>query len=397
MARGLTGADNRRFNLSPARGIQSLAPRQRLVALGARPATLLRTPGWQQPALTTNVSNTLKRLVRDCLALLVAGSSASAASDLEQAAPLGPVFAVLEENDLIVDTDRHYTQGIKFSFLFADDDVPGCVQRFSDALPQLGFSKNTDRVGFVVGQSIYTPADLKQTALIPDDRPYAGWLYGGLVLHRRGRMLGSVPVLESLQLDLGIIGPESLSQEAQTWVHELRDFEIFQGWRNQLKTEPGMALRYQRSGRLSLGKTRRYLDLMPHAGFSLGNVETSFRGGGQLRVGLNLPEDFGVQHINSLLIPEGGWSTNRAGGGWGAYLFAGAEACVVGYTAFLDGNLFRDSHSVDKEPFVAEFKGGIMLLLGRVEAGAAYVYRSREFAGQDRENRYGSLFVKMTF
>jgi len=52
----------------------------------------------------------------------------------------GPVLTIIEENDLAVDTDRHYTQGFKISYLQADGDVPRWALRLSEHLPALGAS-----------------------------------------------------------------------------------------------------------------------------------------------------------------------------------------------------------------------------------------------------------------
>jgi len=310
----------------------------------------------------------------------------------------GPVFSFIEENDLAVDTDRHYTQGIKLAYLEADGDLPRWASELSSKIPALGFTPRAEKFGYELGQSIYTPANISATQLLPKDRPYAGWLYTGLILQRRGLTAGEQPTLESFQLDLGIIGPESLAEEAQTWVHKVRGFNLPQGWAHQLKTEPGFALKYQRSWLFSPAhQDRRFLDLIPHTGFSLGNVETSARLGATLRLGWNLPDNFGVQTIDSLVTTEGGWSSSRAGGHWGFYLFSGVEGRAILYTAFLDGNLFRDGHDVNKEPFVGEWKSGCVFLLRRIEAGYTYVHRTREFIKQTEQDRYGSLFIKYKF
>jgi hypothetical protein len=308
----------------------------------------------------------------------------------------GPVFTCLEENDFIVRTDRHYTQGLKFSYLQRDNVLPGFLKRFSDRLPAVGFEKKVDKFGYQAGQSIFTPNDLDTAAPLPGDRPYAGWLYTGFILQRRG-LTGRFPVLEHLQMDLGVIGPEALAEQAQDLFHGTDA----NGWDNQLGTEFGLAVRYQRAWLLSPQLDRRgsarWLDLIPHAGFSLGNIETSFRCGGTVRVGWNLPDDFGVQSIDALATTDGGWSPSRKAGRYGAYLFTGVEGRAVAYSAFLDGNLFRDSLSVDKETLVGEWKSGLIIVLNRLELGYTYILRSKEFHAQDERDRYGSAFLKYKF
>lgn len=336
----------------------------------------------------------MQTFFRGLAALFVAGALSAFAYEFDH----GPVFTIIEENDLIVDTDRHYTQGIKLSYLLADGHLPQWLKRVSARVPTVGFENRTERLGIQVGQSIFTPGDLSAAGLLPDDRPYAGWLYTGLILQRRGLTPAGNLTLEHLQLDVGIIGPQSLADKAQTWVHEVRGFDVPRGWDNQLGNEPGVAFKYQRAWLFSpFGKEQRFFDFIPMTGFSLGNVETAFRLGGTVRLGVNLPEDFGAQTVHSLAVPDGGWSPGRASGGWGFYVFAGLEGWAVAYTAFLDGNLFRDSHHVDREPFVAEWRAGGVLVLNRVELGMTFAHRTREFVGQDRDNSFGSVFAKVKF
>ena len=310
----------------------------------------------------------------------------------------GPVFSLLEENDLFVNTDRHYTQGIKLSFLQRDGELPRWAQAFSDAFPARGFDLKVVKFGYQIGQSIYTPEDISLNTLIPDDRPYAGWLYTGFIWQRRGRTADRWPTLESFQADLGIIGPAALGREAQTWIHEVRGFQLPKGWSHQLHNEPGLALKYQRSLRFSAGAAdRRWLDFLPHGGFSLGNVETSVRLGALLRCGWRLPDNFGHPNIHSLVTAEGGWSQTAHNPRFGVFAFTALEGRLVGYTSFLDGNLFHTSHHVEREPWVAELRTGVGMTLWRIEGGFALSYRTREFMKQTENNRYGSLFLSLRF
>lgn len=56
-----------------------------------------------------------------------------------------------------------------------ENKVPECVKDAASYVPLFdpGASK---RIVYSLGQSIFTPDDIRQTALIRDDRPYAGWL-----------------------------------------------------------------------------------------------------------------------------------------------------------------------------------------------------------------------------
>jgi len=310
----------------------------------------------------------------------------------------GAEFSLIEENDLIVDTDRHYTQGIKLSFLHRDGWLPGWLASVSHAIPTWGFEEKTERIGYQVGQSIFTPTDTKLAIPQPNDRPYAGWLYTGLMIQRRGLTRDRFLTLESLQLDLGVIGDASLAEQAQTWVHEMRGFDIPQGWKYQLHNEPGLALRYQRAWMLPLaGERGDLVDLLPRAGASLGNVETSVRLGISLRAGINVPRDFGVQTIHSLITTGGGRSGSQTSKLWGFYVYTSAEGWAVLHNAFLDGNLFQSSPHVTRSVWVREWASGFVLVSPSFETGFSFVVRSEEFSAQKVENSYGSVVFKIKF
>lgn len=306
----------------------------------------------------------------------------------------GSVLTLTEENDFVDKTDRWYTQGAKISYLSADQQTPRWTHSMLEHIPTVGFSTGAERIGFEVGQSMFTPEDVETSLPQPDDRPYAGWLYGGFILQRRGFGAGDILNLENLELQLGIIGPGAFAEPMQTWWHHRAP----QGWENQLEDEFGVALRYGRSWLIPLpDRDRRYLDVLPLAGLSVGNVDTSFRMGTMLRAGWNLPDDFGVQPINSVINTEGGLPRSLTSKRWSFYLFTGVEGRAVLYTAFLDGNLFQDSLSVDKEPFVGEWRSGFVAQLHWVELAYTQIFQTHEFESQPGAQVYGSFTVKVNF
>jgi hypothetical protein len=241
---------------------------------------------------------------------------------------------------------------------------------------------------------MFTPANTHAEQYIPDDRPYAGWLYTGLILQRRGLGLGGYLTLENFQLDLGIVGPDSGAAQVQTWFHHIAP----RGWDNQLPDEPGFAFKYGRAWLIPIPSTeRRFLDIIPAAGFSAGNIDSSFRADTTLRAGWNLPEDFGAQPISSVITTEGGRSPSRRGQRWGFYVFSGVEGRAVLYTDFLDGTAFRESHSIEKNAFVGEWHSGAVLVFDRVEIAYTHIFSTHEFEKQPEGHVFGSLTIKCKF
>ena len=80
--------------------------------------------------------------------------------------------------------------------------------------------------------------------------------------------------------------------------------------------------------------------------------------------------------------------------GW--YLFPGIEGRAVARNIFLDGNTFRDSRNVDKEPLVGDLQFGIAITWRNLRLGYTHVLRTREFKGQgDRRDDFGALSLSL--
>ena len=315
---------------------------------------------------------------------------------------LGPAFNLVAENDMVVRTDRHYTHGTKLTLLGSEvavaRDQPGFnfPVWLAERTPDFGARPLATRLGVNLGQNIYTPTDITLATLQLQDRPYAGLLYASLLLQKRGTTGGGTALLDTWRLDLGVLGPQSQAEEAQNTVHRVRKLGTAQGWGNQLRTEPALAVRFQRTWRAAQGggPDGWGWDFLPIAALSLGNVGTYASLGGQVRAGWRLPGDFGVQIIDSTGAPSMGRTrgeTTRRG----FFAFAGVEGRAVAYNAFLDGNLWQPSHHVDKFPLVADTKFGLVYAGRRFDVSLAEVFRTKEFVGQREIDAFGALAVSV--
>ena len=314
---------------------------------------------------------------------------------------LGPAFHLVVENDMVVRTDRHYTHGTKLTLLGSEVAVAREQATFhfplwlADHTPDLGSQPVAARLGASLVQSIYTPTDISVPTLQLNDRPYAGVLYASFLLQKRGATAGGTSLLDTWRLDLGVIGPESQAEEAQNTVHRVRNLGTANGWANQLKTEPALALRFQRTWRWAQSTPAGWgWDVLPAAGLSLGNIGTYAGLGGQVRAGWRLPGDFGVQTIDAISVPHVG-RTSASATGRGIFAFAGLEGRAIAYNAFLDGNLWRASHHVTKFPLVADGKFGLVYSGKRYDVSLTQVIRSKEFVGQREIDAYGALALSV--
>lgn len=278
------------------------------------------------------------------------------------------------ENDEIAGTDRHYTNGVEFSYLSAP------MQRNSNW-----------RFGVAVGQQLYTPNDTDTTLPQPNDRPYAAWLYGGLAL-----VVDHGNQLDSFVVNLGMVGPSAYGEEVQNNVHRAIDSDRSNGWANQLHDELAGQLVYEHRWRGVLQTRGGFLgaDLSPHIGGSAGNIATYANAGFTLRLGNDLRDDYGVPRIRPSL-PGSAFFTPKDGFGW--YAFAGVDGRVVWQNLFLDGNSDGDSLSVAKKRYVYDMQAGLALSFRRVRLAYTYVYRSKEFELQGTPDKFGAVSISARF
>ena len=293
----------------------------------------------------------------------------------------GRILTFTEENDASVGTDRHYTQGAKVAYWSRDDALPAFLHTFSKSLPAIGLNVQAQKLGFVLGQDIYTPEDLQISSLITNDRPYAGWLFGAVNLQRRGEVSKTWSAVENFRLDLGVVGPESLAKEGQEAAHNFKP----RGWSHQLKTEVAFDLRYDRRYLYRIGDPQGWaVNVIPSAVGSGGTLATFLGLGSILRFGYRIPNEFEApQHETPFH--------------YGAYLFTGGEGRYVIRNIFLDGNTFTSSPHIGKKPWVADLRVGLTIVLKSVEVTLAQTLRTREFRGQKENDSFGTAMVAVKF
>lgn len=338
-------------------------------------------------------------------AILLYGAAAGVCAESTTSPSDSSTFSILFENDLFGDTDEQYTSGLQIGWMSPDltryadaQRVPGWLLPLVKRLPWINEPNTQRNVGFSIGQKIFTPEDIRSVDWVPDDRPYAGWLYGGLSFTSK-----TSNRMDMFELQFGVIGPASLAEEAQNMVHDLRGIPQANGWSHQLKNEPGLGLIYERKWRpfTSDNVTGAGYDIITHAGGALGNVWIYGNAGAEVRLGWNLPGDFGTSYIRP------GGNTNapttvddprlRSEAAYGGYLFAALTGRIVGRDIFLDGNTFADSHSIDKETFVGDLIVGGSVIFHQFKLSYAQVFRTREFEGQNDKHNFGSISLSITF
>jgi len=311
------------------------------------------------------------------------------------------------ENDLfsLDDHDRYYTSGTKISWISRDvsnyGDIvkaPFWMQRFLEWLPFVNDPGEQRFISLSLVQDIYTPDDKWRSALMRNDRPYAGLTYLGMGLHSKDRSQ-----MDTLEVDIGIVGRHSYAEDFQKEIHVLINDVDPKGWSNQLHDEPLVNIYGERRWKALKSAPSRELgfDFIPHAGMAAGNAYTGINLGGQLRFGWNIPDNFGTFIIRPGADGDVPGDDDRRFSRQlprsGIHLFLAVDGKFVGRSIALDGNTFRDSHSIDKKPLVADLVGGIGMNIRRFKIAYSYVYRTKEFDAQKKEQQFGSISLSFAF
>lgn len=296
------------------------------------------------------------------------------------------------ENDKYFGTDDGYSTGDQITALYhiSNEDYA-----FFDLL---GYKdeKTYSYATFSIANQIFTPTDFEETALIPDDRPYAGWTFIESSIHKTTQN-----ELRSLSLKVGLLGPMSGSEQIQNEFHRVIGAEISQGWENQLGNELGINLKYTQKWRYHSKISNDFeSSLVPFVSAELGNVAINATAGLMARIGWNISKDYGTSSIDLGAdpgIPVYGEYKNMRLKPWSLSFNFMAASSAVARDIFLDGNTFSSSHSVDIEHLVAHYGVGLTLRYKNLVIDVMEIQTSKQFKLQKQSHGIGSLIVSYLF
>lgn len=313
-----------------------------------------------------------------------------------------PIVNLRIDNDLFgaKAQDQGYTNGLGLTFVspnlvsYTDDPCLPRLARWMNHAFETLHPNRFEQQNMVVtfNHALFTPTDRRRTDLITDDRPYAAALLVSLGYNARddGR-------LRTTQLRLGMVGPSALGEQVQDEWHELIGAAKFNGWKHQLRDEPVLQLVHERMRRWPADGTVNAhgwgWDVITHWGGSLGNFATYANAGAEVRFGWRLPNDFGstpLRPAGENTAPRSGTPRTRR---WAAHVFMTLDARGVLRDITLDGNTWKESHRVDRRPWVADVGYGMVFSRAGWKFAFARYFRTREFEGQRDNPVFGSFTV----
>ena len=140
--------------------------------------------------------------------------------------------------------------------------------------------------------SMFTPTNIEAPVRQRFDRPYVGWPYGGwqVQVQKHPTAVGSDSVRkgmgsDTLELQLGLVGPRSGQGRVQDWVHrDLGASSNFPHWEYQVPDYVGFNALYLKRRNYWLGPGNSWRGTF-FGGTSLGNVATFANAGAVLAFG----------------------------------------------------------------------------------------------------------------
>ncbi|MFO7592512.1 MAG: lipid A deacylase LpxR family protein [Pseudomonadota bacterium] len=295
------------------------------------------------------------------------------------------------ENDFFANSgDRYYTHGTQLSVL-KKQTPPDWLFALSELMPLYEEGSQLNFVNYRLAQKIFTPDDTEATAPVSNERPYAGYLYAGVSLISQIYSSANVDHGNMVEFTLGVVGPSAMSEQSQKNFHNLVGIDSPNGWDNQLEDEAALGVSYTRfwrlvqplNGSLETGAN-------PHMTLTVGNVYTYGAGGVMFRLGKRLKSDWSPPTIGPG-FPGVPYFRGGSASSW--YFYMGFESRLVGRNLFLDGNTFKDSHSVDKETLVGDMQFGFVYTLNNWRIAFSNMIRTREYATQKDNMHYGAVNI----
>lgn len=301
------------------------------------------------------------------------------------------LFTFTFENDIFVGEDNGYTNGLGFTF------GKGPFDDFSDEnLPvwQYWLIKNTyistmpgkrRGVANMFFQRMQTPDDILATELIEYDVPYVGLLawQGTMYAWDNG-------ISDQLSLYFGAVGPIAFGEEAQKIVHKTLGSEEPLGWGNQIENELIINIEARRIWKLYRSSGERLqFDVLGITGAEAGNLKSAAKAGVAFRWGTNLQSSFVTfslqadRQVNPLALSSKD----------DFYVFIGARGDYVYNDIFIDGNTFRDSHSVPLEHAQNQLSAGVVWNIDRCGFVFQFSSNSSKMTLVDEREKFGSVSI----
>ncbi|MBY0349038.1 MAG: DUF2219 family protein [Hydrotalea flava] len=253
-------------------------------------------------------------------------------------------------------TDRYFTNGLRIDYFFKKEKT-----RFPSSL-LLKISNDKNLYSWSVAQYMFTPSRIDIADIQYGDRPYAGAL---VAIHSLKSFDYTNKLKISSEIFIGVMGPMSLAEETQIWVHSLIHYTRPKGWANQVPND--IIINY------NIGLEKEMIYLPGKLLFST-NIETF---NGTLYNAMGAGFMMKVGRINNCFVKDNAKNT-MLNHKTQFYVFMKPSVRVILSNALLQGGFITKTHK-DYKGYILN-KDQIERLNVFAEAGAAYEHPKFDLA-----------------
>lgn len=289
-------------------------------------------------------------------------------------------------------TDWEYSQGSRITYVSPKLAETNIAKTVALLLPGLDFDAELS-AGLGLGSAYYEPRFLAATAPIPDQRPYAGHLYGTALLNAEADNH-----LTTWRLDAGVIGPAAQGEDVTKFFHNAFSGYDQLGWDNQIDNRLALNISAERRWRNIVPITGALAaDISPAIGAEFGTVSLAANAGLTLRVGTGLETDFGPPRVGAF---SGSLASSRAPA---VYAFASANGSYAGYDVFLDelggasNDPVRAGEDITRDNWRTQASIGLVIAYGPVRGSFAITDASRTYDQQLDTERFSEMSLAFRF
>lgn len=288
-------------------------------------------------------------------------------------------FGFKTENDAYLATlhDRYYTNGL--------------LIYFRSAINPTKLSAEIEKKTFEVsaGQKIFTPYSGQAPKKENQDRPFAGYLYAGgaySIFYKDEAVLKT-------SAEIGTVGPNSLAEKAQVFLHKTVGFYPPAGWDYQIKDEVTLNL----SANYSKLLYRLDDNTIDFSWQGYANLGTTFSGAGAsflIRAG-RLNQLFNSAYHNAVIGEAKTKKLNKSE----LFFYIKPQLNFVAYDATIQGSMFNNDSPVTfgVKPLVFEQQFGINYSSNRFTVDFNIIFKTKEVKSIAEPQNYGGLSLYYRF
>lgn len=282
-------------------------------------------------------------------------------------------FGFITDNDLYTSSknDMYYTNGLELFFRYLSKNENEKINK-----------KITE---FRVGQYIYNPRFINETAVDINDRPFTGYLFAEA---GRSFFYQSESVLKT-DFQLGYMGPNAFGRETQESFHHVIGYKRVYGWENQLHNALAVQAHVMYSKKLFPGKHNDFVDLHFQSEANLGTIFDGVSTGFLARIGFKKLLPVYDSNLHDASVSSQPQFDVRE-----FYFYAMPSVNYQFYDATIEGSMFSDTSPVtfELEPlrFNAEF--GLKYRHNNFNISYSFLYRGRELKDPQTNTNSGYFF-----